>query len=132
MRREWSAEELIGGWTLIEEDWRLLGNKSGTTRLGFSLLLEFFELEGRFPRHAGDVPRSATDYVAHQVKVPPAQFADYDWAAGPSSTTGPRSARRSGHDEDDGRHGFRHTPPLPSLTGCVVIACRAHACQPIS
>lgn len=34
MRREWSAEELIGGWTLIEEDWRLLGNKSGTTRLG--------------------------------------------------------------------------------------------------
>jgi hypothetical protein len=38
MRREWSAEELIGGWTLIEEDWRLLGNKSGTTRLGFGVL----------------------------------------------------------------------------------------------
>lgn len=80
MRREWSAEELIGGWTLIEEDWRLLGNKTGTTRLGFGVLLKYFELEGRFPRHAGDVPRSAIDYVAHQVKVPPDLFADYDWA----------------------------------------------------
>lgn len=29
------------------EDWRLVGNKSGATRLGFSLLLKFFELEGR-------------------------------------------------------------------------------------
>jgi len=80
MRREWSAEELIAGWTFIEEDWRLLGNKSGTTRLGFGVLLKYFELEGRFPRHAGDVPRAAIDYVAHQVKVPPAQFAGYDWS----------------------------------------------------
>ncbi|MGQ4406205.1 hypothetical protein ACN6K4_000821 [Streptomyces hayashii] len=26
-----------------------MANKSGPTRLGFSLLLKFFELEGRFP-----------------------------------------------------------------------------------
>ena len=80
MRREWSAEELIACWTLVEDDWRLLGNKTGTTRLGFSVLLKYFDLEARFPRHAGDVPRAAIDYVAQQVKVPPERFADYDWS----------------------------------------------------
>ncbi|MFC6903284.1 DUF4158 domain-containing protein [Nonomuraea dietziae] len=50
------------------------------TRLGFGLLLKFFEQEGRFPRHAGEVPRAAVDYVAGQVKVDPALFSDYRWS----------------------------------------------------
>ncbi|MEU0947883.1 hypothetical protein ABZ379_35045 [Streptomyces canus] len=33
-----------------------MANKSGTTRLGFSLLLKFFELEGRFPDVLEEVP----------------------------------------------------------------------------
>ena len=77
MRREWEPEELIAYWTLVEDDWRLVGNKSGATRLGFSLILKYFELEGRFPRHAGELPRQAVDYMAGQVKVAPAEFARY-------------------------------------------------------
>ena len=50
MRREWTPEDLIASWTLVEDDWRLVGNKTGPTRLGFALLLKFFEVEGRFPR----------------------------------------------------------------------------------
>jgi hypothetical protein len=42
MRREWSPEELIESWTLVDQDWTLVGNKSGATRLGFALLLKFF------------------------------------------------------------------------------------------
>jgi len=38
MRREWSPEELIESWTLLRQDWMLVGNKSGPTRLGFALL----------------------------------------------------------------------------------------------
>ena len=53
MRREWQPEELIDCWTLVDRDWELVANKSGATRLGFALLLKFFELEGRFPAHAG-------------------------------------------------------------------------------
>ena len=56
MRREWEPEELIACWTLVDADWRLVTNKSGATRLGFAVLLKFFELEGRFPRHAGEPP----------------------------------------------------------------------------
>lgn len=62
LRREWSPEELIACWTLVDNDWELLGNKTGATRLGFGLLLKFFELEARFPRTPARCrrPRSTT------------------------------------------------------------------------
>ncbi len=80
MRREWTPEDLIASWTLVEHDWRLVGNKAGATRLGFALLLKFFELEGRFPRHLGELPRQAVEYVAQQVKVEATEVNAYDWA----------------------------------------------------
>ncbi len=49
MRREWEPEDLVACWTLIQADRELIANKSGATRLGFALLLKYFELEGRFP-----------------------------------------------------------------------------------
>ena len=57
MRRDWEPEDLVACWTLIDADWLLMANKSGATRLGFALLLQFFEVEARFPRH----PRRAPD-----------------------------------------------------------------------
>lgn len=80
MRREWEPEELIAAWTLLDGDWELVGNKTGATRLGFGLMLKFFEQEGRFPRHAGELPKAAVDYVAGQVKVESALLAEYDWS----------------------------------------------------
>ncbi len=80
MRMEWSPEELVGSWTLVEEDQRLIGNKSGATRLGFALLLKFFELEARFPTSATDVPVVALEYVAKQVDVDPSAFTAYRWS----------------------------------------------------
>ena len=81
MRQEWSPDELVGAWTLVEGDWRLLGNKSGVTRLGFALLLKFFELEGRFPAYPEEIPAVAVEYVAGLVKVDPALFTKYSWSA---------------------------------------------------
>lgn len=96
MRREWTPEDLIASWTLVEDDWRLVGNKTGATRLGFALLLKFFELEARFPRHAGEVPKAPIDYVAQQVKVEPALFSQYAWSGRTieyhRAQSGPRSA----------------------------------------
>ena len=68
MRRELDPEDLIACWTLLGDEWARVGNKTGATRLGFALLLKYFELDGRFPRHAGDVPKAAVDYVAEQVR----------------------------------------------------------------
>jgi hypothetical protein len=49
MRREWTLEALIESWTLCEADQELIGAKHGATKLGFCLLLKYFEIEGRFP-----------------------------------------------------------------------------------
>ncbi|MEU3961383.1 hypothetical protein AB0F42_16390 [Streptomyces buecherae] len=48
-------------WTLVAGDWDLVANESGTTRLGFSLLLRFFELEGRFPDVLEEGPPAAVE-----------------------------------------------------------------------
>jgi hypothetical protein len=56
VRREWSTDDLVASWTLIGDDWQLVGNKTGATRLAFALILKFFEIEARFPRAADEFP----------------------------------------------------------------------------
>ena len=80
MRQEWEPEDLIEVWTLLEENQERLRNKSGANRLGFALLLKFFEVEARFPEDAGEIPVPAVSYVAQQVKVPAEEWAAYDWS----------------------------------------------------
>lgn len=80
LRQEWEPEDVVACWTLLEADWRLVGNKRGATRLGFALLSKFFEQEARFPRHAGEVPQEAVEYVASQVGVDPGEFSSYDFS----------------------------------------------------
>jgi hypothetical protein len=59
---EWSAQDLVASWTLV-------GNKTGATRLGFAVLLKFFEIAARFPSVAGEVPPSAVAYLAEHLHV---------------------------------------------------------------
>ncbi len=81
MRREWEPEDLVAEWTLVEHDEReLVAYKRGATRLGFALMLKYFEIEARFPRHGGELPPAAVGYVARQVGVDPAELAGYDWS----------------------------------------------------
>ncbi|MFH8738681.1 MULTISPECIES: DUF4158 domain-containing protein [unclassified Streptomyces] len=79
MRQDWEPEDLIEVWTLLEDDMKRVRNKSGATRLGFALLLKFFEVEARFPEPVREVPAAAVEYVAQQVKVPAGAWAEYDW-----------------------------------------------------
>ncbi len=78
MRDDCELEDLISSWTLDEADWRLLSNKAGATRLGFALLLKFFEVEARFPRELAELPAAVVGYVGRQVKVDPAELPGYD------------------------------------------------------
>ena len=49
MKRDWNADELVEHWTLLPGEKQWLANKTGPTRLGFAVLLKFFQHEGRFP-----------------------------------------------------------------------------------
>ncbi|MFI6597272.1 DUF4158 domain-containing protein [Nonomuraea sp. NPDC050536] len=79
MLQEWEPEDLIEVWTLLEDDMKRLRNKSGANRLGFALMLKYFEVEARFPETAREVPDAAVTYVAQQVKVEAGAWGSYDW-----------------------------------------------------
>jgi TnpA family transposase len=79
VRQDWEPEDLIEVWTLLEDDMKRLRNKSGANRLGFALLLKYFEVEARFPEVAGEIPEPVVAYVAQQVKVPAGEWSGYDW-----------------------------------------------------
>lgn len=79
MKREWLADELAEHWTLSPSEREAVGNKAGPTRLGFAVLLKFFQLEGRFPRDAGEVPPAAIEYLAPQVGLPSTAWEGYAW-----------------------------------------------------
>src|SRR5690625_5004959 len=79
MRSQWTTEELAEQWRLEAGERSLVGNKTGATRLGFALLLKFFQIEGRIPTYAEEIPAAAVAYVAAQVDVDPALFAKYSW-----------------------------------------------------
>jgi hypothetical protein len=59
MKRHWGTDELVEHWTLLPRETELLTNKTGATRLGFAVLLKFFQLEAYFPQQASDVNLSA-------------------------------------------------------------------------
>ncbi|MFC9285109.1 Tn3 family transposase [Streptomyces sp. NPDC057052] len=59
MRQDWVPEDLIEVWTLLEDGMKKVRNKSEATRLGFALLLKFFEVEARFPESAKQMPAAA-------------------------------------------------------------------------
>jgi TnpA family transposase len=79
MKRQWQSEELIEHWTLHPEDRNLLGNKTGYNRLGFALLLKYFQYEGRFPEQKQDIPKVIQTFVAQALNLPVESFEHYDW-----------------------------------------------------
>ncbi|MFD8562960.1 DUF4158 domain-containing protein [Streptosporangium canum] len=79
MRADWEEDELISAWTLVEGDWDLVGEKVGAGRLGFALILKFYEIEGRFPGYPEEIPAAAVQYVASLVEVEPELLAKYSW-----------------------------------------------------
>src|SRR5260370_7341138 len=83
MKRQWENEELIERWMLSAWDLAQLGNKTGATRLGFAVLLKFFQRAGRFPAFKNEVPGVVISFVATQVGVATKAYLQYDWQAPP-------------------------------------------------
>jgi hypothetical protein len=58
MKRLWTNDDLVAQWTLQPNELALVEYKEGANRLGFALLLKYFQIDGRFPRQKHDVPIS--------------------------------------------------------------------------
>lgn len=123
MRQRWYGVDLVGGWTVGPEDRALIGNKTGSTRLGFAVALKFFESEARFPQDGDEVPVEAVAFVASQVGVGLESWRSYSWDGEQQDGTGNRS-------EPISRFGPGQTPKLmgsstPSLSWCHAVAMTA-------
>ncbi len=79
VKKSWLRDELELHWGLLPPESSLLRNKSGATRLGFALLLKFFQLEWRFPAAAHEIPDQAVAFLAEQTQVPAAEWRQYPW-----------------------------------------------------
>ncbi len=77
MKRDWEIPELQEYWTLQPAELSLLANKGDENRLGFSLLLKFFQIEGRFPESKNEIPRKCAAFVAEQIDIPISAFFKY-------------------------------------------------------
>lgn len=78
MKRHWELEELIEYFTLMPSELSLIGNKYAETRLGFAVLLKFFQMEARFPTSKTEIAKEIIDYIAKQVQVTGDLFDNYD------------------------------------------------------
>lgn len=79
MKRTWTPEELLEHFTLLPDELEAVGNKSGPTRLGFAVLLKCLQYEARFPRSRQEVAPEVVRFLAAQVGVDAALFAQYAW-----------------------------------------------------
>ena len=79
MKRTWTSEELLEHFTLLPDEVAAVGNKSGPTRLGFAALLKCLQYEGCFPRSRAEVAPEVVRFLAVQVGVDAALFAQYLW-----------------------------------------------------
>src|SRR6266852_8790246 len=77
MKRTWTSEELLEHFTLLPDELTAVGNKSGATRLGFAVLLKCLQYEGRFLRSRPEVAPDVVRFLAAQVGVDAALFAQY-------------------------------------------------------
>ena len=80
MKRQWDSEELVEHFTLLPDESILLDNLSGSNRLGFALLLKFFQIEARFPISKQEIPKSVVSYIAKQVDVSPRAIKEYPFS----------------------------------------------------
>lgn len=107
MKRVWSNQELEEHW-FLEPDERLLAaaKKTARNRLGFALLLKYFQLENRFPANSDEIPPRPLKYVAEQLGSHAKHLDGFDFA-GRSANDHHTEIRQftgwRGHTADDGR-----------------------------
>jgi hypothetical protein len=79
MKRVWTAEQLAANWLLFPSELEIVQNKQGVSRLGFAVLLKFFQFEGRFPTGPHEIPGKVLRFIAPQVEAQPDAFKEYPW-----------------------------------------------------
>ena len=97
MKRNWSQLELEEQFTLFPNEINLIMSKrTNANRLGFAILLKYFQQEARFPNDKQDIPTAVVQYVANQIDAVVTDFFDtYAWGGKERSYTAHRKEIRN-------------------------------------
>ncbi|WP_292537135.1 DUF4158 domain-containing protein [Mesorhizobium sp.] len=76
----WNRQELAEHWSLRFEELARTEAKSEPLRLGFAAQLKFYQLAGRFPASAEEIPDAAGRYLGDQLGRSVTELFDYDWS----------------------------------------------------
>lgn len=96
MKKNWNNEELMEHFTLLPNERHLvMGNKTEVNRLGFAVLLKYFQQEARFPNKKQDIPKVVIEYIAKQLDISSDQFDEYSWGGKEKTYTRHRQNIRS-------------------------------------
>jgi hypothetical protein len=90
MKQQWSSQELIDHWTLTQTEIALAQSisKIDYNRLGYALMLKYFQLEGKFPQRKQDIPGQIIIHIAQQLRVQESAYASYN-PSSPDSNQNP-------------------------------------------
>jgi TnpA family transposase len=97
LKRNWNQKELDEHFSLLpSENHLVLSKKTRANRLGFAVLLKYFQQEAQFPNKKQDVPIDVVQYLADQVDASVEDFFDgYGWGGKERSYTDHRKAIRN-------------------------------------
>ena len=74
-------EELIETFIFVPKEQAVLpgdiANANVHNRLGFAVMLKFFQLEGRFPNHLGEIPHQVIEFIAQQLGFEETDLSNY-------------------------------------------------------
>jgi hypothetical protein len=79
LKKHWELDELIEHFTLLPNEISALGNKTGHTKLGFMVLLKFFQYNTKFPTSKNEIPKDVIKFIAKQLLLNSRIFEKYDW-----------------------------------------------------
>lgn len=96
MKWHWSEDELEMQWSLSAEESALLPGRTDSGRLGFAILLKFFQFQGFFPDNKKSIPHEISVYLAQATNSAVTDLDVYEW---------------------DGRTGQRHRKKILGFLG---------------
>jgi len=63
----WQKEELREHWSLSAEELHLVAGRTDHGRMGFVVMLKFFQYQGRFPSAIEDLPIDVVLFLSQQI-----------------------------------------------------------------
>jgi len=79
MKHQWTQQELIEQFTIIQSEQKLIDSKPHHTKIGFTALLKYFQHHTHFPKQPSDVPKAIISYIAKQLRLPVESYQQYPW-----------------------------------------------------